>query len=171
MSRAGARGDAVTDGSRQLKPDAPHFMQPPSLVELFKSFLRLGATAFGGPAMVSYIRNLTVQDRHWMDTEMFRDGVALCQTIPGATAMQTAAFVGLQIRGVRDAAASFIGFGLPAFLLMFGLSFLYARFQSLPLVRTAFNGRYGVEGALSSRNLLSRALSDKTTEWILSRRI
>jgi chromate transporter len=114
--------------------------RPPSLTQLFLAFLRLGLTAFGGPAMVSFIRKMAVQDKHWLDEDTFRGGVALCQTIPGATAMQTTAYVGLQLRGVRGAAASFVGFGLPAFLLMFGLSFLYARYHSLPAVTAVFGG-------------------------------
>jgi len=94
----------------------------PSLGNLFLSFLKLGATAFGGPAMVPYIGNLAVERKRWISDQTFRDGVALCQMIPGATAMQTAAYVGFRARGVSGAAASFIAFGLPAFLLMVGLS-------------------------------------------------
>ena len=90
--------------------------------------------------MVSFIRKMAVQDKHWLDEDTFRGGVALCQMIPGATAMQTTAYVGLRLRGVRGAAASFIGFGLPAFLLMLGLSFLYARYCSLPAVTAVFGG-------------------------------
>ena len=88
----------------------------PSLFQLFTSFLRLGATAFGGPAMVAYIRKMAVEKKHWLDDQSAHDGVALCQTIPGATAMQMSAYVGLRARGVAGAAASFIGFGFPAFL-------------------------------------------------------
>ncbi len=87
----------------------------------------LGATAFGGPAMVAYIRKMAVEKKHWIDEHSARDGVALCQTIPGATAMQMTAYVGFRAGGVAGAAASFIGFGLPAFLLMMILSALYAR--------------------------------------------
>ncbi len=67
-------------------------------------------------------------------------GVALCQTIPGATAMQTSAYVGLKVRGVAGALASFVGFGLPAFIIMMALSALYVRTYSLPAVVSAFNG-------------------------------
>ncbi|MDH7499254.1 MAG: chromate efflux transporter [candidate division NC10 bacterium] len=112
----------------------------PSWFNLFSSFLRLGITAFGGPAMVAYIRRMAVEQKHWLDEATFRDGVALCQAIPGATAMQTSAYVGLRSRGVRGAAASFIGFGLPAFLLMVALSALYARHHTLPAVVSAFHG-------------------------------
>ena len=90
--------------------------------------------------MVPYIGKMAVEQRKWLDEETFRDGVALCQTIPGATAMQTAAYVGFRAGGVAGAAASFIGFGLPAFLLMVGLSAFYARSQTLPPAVSVFNG-------------------------------
>ncbi len=112
----------------------------PSLLHLFARFIRLGLTAFGGPSMVAYIRKLAVEQQRWLDDESFRDGVALCQMIPGATAMQAAAYVGLRARGVRGAAASFIGFGLPAFGLMLVLSALYSQAHTLPVVVAAFRG-------------------------------
>ena len=128
---------------------------PPSLIRLFLSFLRLGLTAFGGPTMISFIRKMAVQDTRWLDEDTFRGGVALCQTIPGATAMQTTAFVGLQLRGVKGAAASFVGFGLPAFLLMSGLSFLYARYQSLPAMAVALGGLRALVVALIAHASIS----------------
>ena len=114
--------------------------QIPSLLNLFLRFIRLGLTAFGGPSMVAYIRKLAVEQQHWLDDESFRDGVVLCQMIPGATAMQAAAYVGLRARGVRGAAASFIGFGLPALGLMMVLSALYSQARTLPVVVAAFRG-------------------------------
>ena len=74
-----------------------------SLWSLFLAFQRLGLTAFGGPAMVAYIRDLAVGKKHWLSQECFADGTALCQSIPGATAMQTAAYVGLRVRGIAGA--------------------------------------------------------------------
>jgi chromate transporter len=112
----------------------------PSLSCLLLSFLKLGASAFGGPSMVAYIGRMAVEKKRWMSRESFFDGVALCQLIPGATAMQTSAYVGLRTRGVMGAAVSFIGFGFPALLLMIILSVLYARAHSLPAVVSAFSG-------------------------------
>jgi chromate transporter len=112
----------------------------PTLAGIFLSFLRLGATAFGGPAMVAHVRTMAVQQKNWLDEETFKEGVALCQTIPGATAMQTCAYVGLRLRGVPGAAAAFIGFGLPAFSLMLALSALYVRFNALPAVAATLGG-------------------------------
>jgi chromate transporter len=122
---------------------------------LFTSFLRLGAAAFGGPAMVAYIRKMAVEKKHWLDEPSARDGVALCQTIPGATAMQMSAYVGLRARGVAGAAASFVGFGLPAFLFMMILSALYARTHSLPAVVSIFNGLQAIIVAVVANATLS----------------
>jgi len=127
----------------------------PSLSQLFLSFLRLGLTAFGGPSMVAYIRKVTVGQKHWLDAETFSSGVALCQMLPGATAMQVAGYVGLKARGVRGAAASFIGFGLPAFLLMAALAALYASTHSLPAVTAAFSGLQAVIVAIIANAAIS----------------
>ena len=127
----------------------------PSITELFVSFLRLGLTAFGGPSMVAYIRTMAVEKKHWLDAETFSDGVALCQTIPGATAMQTAAYVGLKTRGVIGALASFIGFSLPAFLLMIGLAAAYASTNNLPIVVSAFSGLQAIIVAIIANATLS----------------
>src|SRR5512143_4026775 len=94
----------------------------PGVKNLFLSFLRLGLTAFGGPTMVAYIGELSVKRHKWLDQESFKNGVALAQSIPGATAMQTAAYVGLRARGIPGALATFVGFGLPALILMLILS-------------------------------------------------
>jgi len=117
-------------------------------LRLFTSFLRLGCTAFGGPAMVAYIRRMAVEQRRWLEAGAFDDGVALCQMIPGATAMQVAAYVGLHVRGARGAAASFVGFGLPAFVLMMLLAALYGEVRALPAVIAAFEGLRAVTVAL-----------------------
>jgi chromate transporter len=112
----------------------------PKTAGLFWAFLRLGLTAFGGPAMIAYIREMAVEKKDWLDDASFREGVALCQAIPGATAMQAAAYVGLRARGLLGAAASFIGFVLPAFTMMMALSALYMRGHELPMAVSAFAG-------------------------------
>lgn len=113
---------------------------PPSASRLFLSFLRLGLTAFGGPAMVSYIRELSIKKKQWLDEDTFKDGVSLAQSIPGATAMQMAAYVGLKSRGLGGALLSYIGFGLPAFVLMLIISALYWKSKNIAQIILLFNG-------------------------------
>ena len=115
-------------------------MPYPSLTRLFLSFLRLGLTAFGGPAMIVYIKELAVKKNKWLNEERFKDGVVLCQSIPGATAIQMAAYVGLKTKGLRGALASYIGFGLPAFAFILLFSILYNGYHNLSFVQSLFAG-------------------------------
>jgi len=105
--------------------------------------------------MVVYIRKMAVTQKKWIDDESFHDGVALCQTIPGATAMQTAAYVGLRPRGLPGAAVSFIGFGLPAFFIMMILSALYVHAHSLPIFVSAFAGLQAIIVAIVANATMS----------------
>ena len=98
--------------------------------------------------MVAYIKDLAVQKRRWIDEASFQRGVALCQTIPGATAMQTAAYAGLQARGFSGALAAYAGFGLPAFILMLALTALYRHTEALPVTLVLFQGLRAVVVAL-----------------------
>ncbi len=152
------------------EPHKKNATPPPTLSRLFTVFLRLGTTAFGGPAMISYIRELTVERELWLGQKTFRDGVALCQTIPGATAMQVAAYVGLKVRGVRGAITSFLGFSLPAFLLMLALSALYSRTHSLPAVVAAFSGLQAIIVAIVGNAAISfgRASLSGWKPWFIA---
>jgi chromate transporter len=118
----------------------PHNQHPANPVYLFLSFLRLGITAFGGPAMIIHIKKLSVEHRRWLDEDTCNDGIVLCQSIPGATAMQMAAYVGLKSQGIVGALASYIGFGLPAFFIMLALSIFYDGAHKLSSVVSLFNG-------------------------------
>jgi chromate transporter len=129
--------------------------KPPSLALLFLSFLRLGATSFGGPAIVAYVGRLAVEKKKWLDEATFHDGVALCQGTPGSIAIKSAGYVGLKLRGLPGAAISYIAFALPAFALMMVLSSLYISFHSLPLVISAFNGLQIVIVAIVANATLS----------------
>lgn len=108
--------------------------------KLFLAFFRLGLTAFGGPAMIAYILDLAVKKNGWVSEDSFKQGVAVSQTIPGATAMQVAAYVGLRSGGPWGALAAYIGFGLPAFLLMVTLAAMYQSVHESAAVVSMFKG-------------------------------
>ncbi len=118
-------------------------MQPkqnPSLTDLFRSFFWIGLTAFGGLAMTAHIRKHIVDKKKWLDANTFDSGLALCQVIPGAIVMQLAAYIGLKLKGIRGAVVSFIGFGFPAFLIMFILSVLYKHSKNIAGVELVLSG-------------------------------
>jgi chromate transporter len=112
----------------------------PAISEVFVSFLKLGLSAFGGPAMVTYVKALAVDKKRWLDEETFSQGIALCQTLPGAIAVNTASYAGYRARGFGGMLAAFAGFTLPAFLLMLMLSVIYVKTRSLPIMNSLFNG-------------------------------
>jgi len=111
-----------------------------SLQTLFKAFLRVGLTAFGGPAMIPHIRRLVLDKHAWISERDFRLGMAVCQVLPGATVMQLAAYVGFRTRGLAGALAAFAGFGLPAFALITLLSAWYFKYQDTGGLLSAFAG-------------------------------
>jgi len=144
-----------TEGAGRVGPEAGR----PSAGRLFLAFLRLGLTAFGGPAMVAYIGRMAVEKKQWLTKESFEAGVALCQSIPGATAMQMAAYVGLRAGGPRGALAAFVGFGLPAFVLMVVLAAVYHQTRHLAPVVAAFHGLHVVVVALIANAAFNFGLS------------
>jgi chromate transporter len=105
--------------------------------------------------MVAYIRDLAVQKKGWLSQESFADGAALCQSIPGATAMQTAAYVGLRAGGPLGALAAFVGFGLPAFALMVALSAAYQAGRDVGPVLAAFRGLHVIVIAIMANAALN----------------
>lgn len=123
-------------------------MSTPAPPEIFSAFLRLGASAYGGPAMMAYLRQQCVGRHRWLSEEEFKEGMALCHIVPGATMMQMATYVGFRIGGMSGALAAAAAFVLPAFLLMVGLSAAYFAFGEIALVKALFRGLAAVVVAI-----------------------
>ena len=123
---------------------------PPAIGEIFRSFLRLGATAFGGPAIVPHMRAMAVERKRWVDEQTFDSGNAMAQVLPGAISVQVAAYIGLQIRGLAGALTACTGYILPAFLFMLGLSALYTRWHTTAAAVAGFSGLRAVVIAILS---------------------
>jgi len=134
----------------------------PTFTAIFSSFLRLGATAFGGPAMVPHIRTLAVEKKAWLTDASFRNGIALCQSLPGATAIQMAGYVGYRLRGIPGALAAYTGFGLPAFLMVMVLSSLYVQASTLPLAVSLLQGLRAIVVAIVAHAALGFARASLT---------
>ena len=82
---------------------------------VFRVFLRLGLTSFGGPvAHVGYFRDEFVSRRRWLGERSFADLVALCQFLPGPASSQLGMALGLSRAGYAGALAAWAGFTLPS---------------------------------------------------------
>ena len=111
-----------------------------SLRLLFKRFLKLGATAYGGPAIAQQMKKMIVKDLGWMKEPEFMQGMALCQLIPGATFVQLSTYIGYRLRGIWGAFICAIAFVLPAFILIVILSTIYFKLGDLWFIRSLFKG-------------------------------
>lgn len=88
-------------------------------VQLFASFLKIGAFTFGGGwAMISIIEKEVVDTRRWVERQEFLDLLAVAQSLPGILAVNIAVAVGDKIMGKGGAVAAALGTILPSFLII-----------------------------------------------------
>ncbi len=102
---------------RAIRQDSPVNEERSSLSEIFRTFLRLGLTSFGGPvAHLSYFRAEFVERRKWLDEKAYADTVALCQFLPGPASSQVGIVLGMLRAGFAGGLAAWAGFTLPSAL-------------------------------------------------------
>jgi chromate transporter len=90
-----------------------------SVWEVFRVFLKLGLTSFGGPiAHLGYFRDELVERRKWVGDKEYADLVALCQFLPGPASSQVGFGLGLHRAGPLGALAAFLAFTLPSAALL-----------------------------------------------------
>src|SRR4051812_4582442 len=106
------------------RPDMPGEATGPAASgtagEVFRAFLKLGLTSFGGPiAHLGYFRDELVTRRKWIDEKGYADLVALCQFLPGPASSQVGFAMGLLRGGPLGALAAWSAFTLPSALILF----------------------------------------------------
>jgi chromate transporter len=112
-----------------------------SLVELSGLFLRLGFTAFGGPAAhIAMMREEVVRRRQWMSNERFVDLIGITNIIPGPSSTELAIYLGYLRAGWSGLLVAGICFIGPAMLMVLGLAWAYVTYGSLPQVNWLFYG-------------------------------
>ena len=116
-------------------------MERASLPYIFFTFLKLGATAFGGyMSLVAIVQKQLVEIDKKMKEEDLLDGISLTSVLPGPVAVNTIAYVGYLLRGIPGAIAAFAGIVLPSFFLVIFLSWLYFTYGNIPAVKNIFSG-------------------------------
>lgn len=104
-----------------------------TLGELARLFLRLGVTAFGGPAAHIAMMKLEVVDRRrWLSEQEYLDLLGATNLIPGPNSTEMAIHIGLLRGGWRGLLVSGACFIVPAALMVAGLAWAYVSFGSLP---------------------------------------
>src|SRR5205807_3746817 len=141
------------------------------ILDLVRYFLRLGALGFGGPvALVGQMEKELVAERHWLTREEMREGIAICQSLPGPLAIQVGIFVAYLRGGFWGAWAGGWAFILPNFIIVASLGALYVHFGGLRPVTAIF---YGVSPAvialiLHSCYRLAKLGMEDWVQWALA---
>jgi len=131
----------------------------PELKQIALSFLRLGATAFGGPAAhIALMEEEFVRRRGWVSHADFLDMLGASNLVPGPSSTEMAIHIGHQRAGWKGLVVAGVCFILPAMLIVMACAWAYARFGSLPQVQSVL---YGVKPVIIA--VMLQAL------WVLGR--
>jgi len=114
--------------------------------ELVRYFLRLGLLGFGGPvALVGQMERELVGEKKWLTKDEMREGIAVCQSLPGPLAIQVGIWISYIRGGFWGAWAGGWAFILPNFVIVTIMGALYVYFGGLSPVKAIF---YGVSPAV-----------------------
>src|SRR5262245_43559365 len=103
------------------------------MIGLLVLFLRLGLTAFGGPAAhIAMMEEEVVKRRRWLAREEFLDLLGATNLIPGPNSTEMAIHVGHRRAGGAGLVVAGICFILPAFLIVLAIAWAYVPFRTLP---------------------------------------
>jgi chromate transporter len=126
------------------------------LKELAGLFLKLGATAFGGPAAhVAMMEHEVVRRRGWMSREEFLDLLGATNLLPGPNSTKMSLFVGHARAGLAGLLVAGLSFVLPATAIVLAFAWAYVRFGALPAMPHFFEGIKPVVLALVATALVS----------------
>lgn len=109
-------------------------------LQLFLSFLQIGAFSFGGGyAAMPLIQNQIVDLHHWLSFSEFTDLITISQMTPGPIAINSATFVGIKIAGIPGAFVATLGCVLPSCILVTLIAYFYMKYRHLRFLQNILN--------------------------------
>src|SRR5262245_34516182 len=108
--------------------------------DIAAQLLKIGATAYGGPAIMGVMQAELQEKRQWVSRERFMDGLSLVNMLPGATAAQLSIFLGYARGGWWGGLLGGLCFVLPGFLVLMLLTMSYSALGVTPMLRGALYG-------------------------------
>ncbi len=121
-----------------LDPTLTVTTERPSLGELFKAFLIVSISGFGGA--LPWARRMIVDQRRWMTAEEFNEAFALAQFLPGPNLVNFSVVFGLRFCGPVGALVAFIGLMGPPLVIVVILGILYAQFGEIEILGRVLKG-------------------------------
>lgn len=108
--------------------------------EIALAFLKLGSTAYGGPAIMGIMQAELQEKRQWVSKQRFMEGLSLVNMLPGAAATQLGIFLGYARGGWWGGLLAGLCFVLPALFIMLALTMTYGLFGATPIMKSALYG-------------------------------
>lgn len=145
-------------------------------LQLFWSFLQIGALSFGGGYAAMPLIQAQIVDRHgWLSMAEFTDLITISQMTPGPIAVNAATFVGTKLAGIPGALVSTAGCVLPSCVLVTLLARLYLRCRSLTVLQDILATlRPAVVAMIASSGVLilmqalwAQSISLSGTNWLM----
>ena len=110
------------------------------LMQLFFSFLQIGAFSFGGGyAALPLIQNQVVTEHGWLSLGEFTDLITISQMTPGPIAINSATFVGIRIAGFPGAIAATLGCILPSCAIVSAIAYFYLKYKNMAVIQGGLN--------------------------------
>jgi chromate transporter len=126
-----------------------------SRTAIFRRFLKFGCLAWGGPAaQIAMIKRECVDEEEWISELQFQRLLAVYQVLPGPEAHELCVYFGRLRGGKLGGLLAGLGFMLPGFLLILGLSALYVEANIASSLDELFYGLSAAVGALVARALV-----------------
>lgn len=101
-------------------------------LQLFLSFIQVGALSFGGGyAAMPLIQQQVITLHHWLSLSEFTDLISISQMTPGPIAVNSATFVGLKIAGIPGAVVATLGCILPSCVIVGIISYFYLKYRHM----------------------------------------
>lgn len=105
-------------------------------LQLFLSYLQIGAFSFGGGyAAMSLIQAQVVDKYHWLTIQEFGDLVTIAEMTPGPIAVNSATFVGTQMAGIPGALVATLGCILPSCFIVTLLAKVYLKYRNVKIMQ------------------------------------
>lgn len=124
-----------------LKTEASIRSTETSLLFLFLSFLKIGATSWGGfMGLISVVQKELVEKKGLIEEKEIFEGISLASVLPGPMAFNVVVYIGYYLKGIKGAIVSMFGILLPPFILMLILSYFYFQYGELPVLENFFKG-------------------------------
>src|SRR5881398_109404 len=108
--------------------------------DIAANLLKLGATAYGGPAIMGIMQAELQEKRQWVSKERFVEGLSLVNMLPGASAAQLSMFLGYARGGWWGGLLGGLCFVLPGFFILLALTMGYAALGVTTIMRGALYG-------------------------------